>query len=78
MRQNRDAYGALFSAMVPGLGQLAQGRTLKGLLFVTWTALSLLGVFRAAQSGGFPGFIGAELLVVSIWATIDAYRFTRP
>lgn len=65
---------ALLSLLVPGAGQLAQGRRVAGIAFLA-AALTMALVLAFAESLRLPGmvpFLG--LLVVLVWAPLDAWR----
>jgi TM2 domain-containing membrane protein YozV len=67
-------YGALFSLLWPGLGQLAQGRVLAGTLFASWALVSAIGFMYASAVGRLAIPIAAEFTVVAVWSIMDAYR----
>lgn len=65
-----NVIAALCNIPFPGLGQLVQGRFLRGLLFFVSIA-----VLHA--TGPFLLFIGnAVAFILHIWAIIDAAKFT--
>lgn len=74
MKRDRDISAALFSVLWPGLGQLAQGRILKGALFVCWTAIGAAVAAISDQSLGVRLVIAGEVAIVAVWAIVDAYR----
>lgn len=74
MKRDRDINAALFSVLWPGLGQLAQGRLLKGALFVCWTAIGAAVAAISDQSLGVRLVIAGEVAIVAVWAIVDAYR----
>ncbi len=74
MSKRGDLYGALFSLLWPGLGQLAQGRFLLGTLFASWTGVSAVGFLYASGAGRLAIPIAVEFTLVAVWSVIDAYR----
>jgi hypothetical protein len=71
-RRGRGKEQALLSALVPGLGQLAQGRLLSaGIQFGT-VVTYLVGALAAG--GGRALFLAA---LWNVWSVIDAYRHER-
>ena len=74
----------LFSYLVPGLGQVYNGRAMRGLLiyclFSIWGSL-IFNIGLHAMRGGFPGghtiafFIGLVVsLLIGLWIIVDAVR----
>lgn len=74
MSKQGDLYGALFSLLWPGLGQLAQGRFLLGTFFASWTGVSAVGLLYALGTGRLAFPIAVEVTLVAVWSIIDAYR----
>lgn len=77
----------LFSYFVPGLGQVYNGRALRGLLiyclFSIWGSV-IFNIGLHAMRSGFPGgytiafFLGLVIsLLIGLWIIIDAIRGTR-
>ncbi len=59
-----NVLAALANVLIPGIGQLAQGRPLAALLFFTSTTLLMLCCFLG--------------LVPYVWSIVDAARWTPP
>lgn len=76
MSKQRDLYGALFSLLWPGLGQLAQGRFLHGTLFVLWSGASAIGFLYALDRERLAIPIAVEFMLVAVWSMVDAYRYS--
>jgi hypothetical protein len=74
MEYHRDLSGALFSALWPGLGQLAQGRLLVGVGFLVWTTLGVIGAAWLLTQDRSPVPVVTEVSLVALWSIIDAYR----
>ncbi|MBP6772901.1 MAG: hypothetical protein KA154_07845 [Gemmatimonadaceae bacterium] len=74
MSKQGDLYGALFSLLWPGLGQLAQGRFRLGTLFASWTGVSAIGFLYAIGTGRLAIPIAVEFTLVAVWSIVDAYR----
>ena len=62
----------------PGFGQLAQGRWAAGVAFAVWAAFNAVALAAPSLLGASPKLIGADLVLATVWAFIDAYRFKRP
>ncbi len=63
-----NVISAICSLVIPGLGQLVQGRVLKAVLhLVIWVALWVIGFF-----GTIPIFI-----IMHIWSCVEAARWSR-
>jgi hypothetical protein len=69
-RQNLDA--ALLNLIVPGWGQLEQGRSRRGRLFLVLTGLALLALWFAPFLPWPPVLSVLELIGVVGWAFSDA------
>lgn len=65
---------ALLSALIPGLGQLNQRRFAPAAWFLA-EAVTLVIVLAAAPA--MRGLAIAGIIVVTLWAMIDAYRAGR-
>lgn len=74
MQKSSNVSAALFSLLWPGIGQLAQGRLVVGAIFVVWSSLGAIGLALAPSIGVSPFVIAGELVVVTLWAIVDAYR----
>lgn len=74
MQQTPRLNAALLSLLWPGAGQLAQGRLVIGAMFVTWSGLGAIGLAVAPSVGISPFVVVGELVLVTLWAIIDAYR----
>ena len=74
MHGGRNLGAALLSLVWPGLGQLAQGRLVKGFLFLGWTSIGAAVFAFGSLSLGYQFVVAAEVLVVGVWAIVDAYR----
>ena len=77
MQSEGNISAALLSLLWPGLGQLAQGRLVMGVIFLSWSVIGA-GMFAfGSQTRGFQIALAFEMLVVAVWAIVDAYRLPR-
>jgi hypothetical protein len=80
--RRRQVVGFILSGIFPGLGQLYNREYLKGVLFIVPSAVLTWLVFRAAptdllalaQPSTMLMLLLAVLLVIWLWAIIDAWR----
>ena len=71
-QQNNASQRAYLSALVPGLGQLLQGRMLSASLHFGTVTAYMIG---ALSLGGRRALLIA--LLWNVWSVIDAYRHER-
>ncbi len=77
MINSSDRNAAWLSLVWPGFGQFAQGRWAAGGAFAVWAAFSAIALVAPSFLGMPPELFGAELVVATVWAMIDAYRFNN-
>jgi hypothetical protein len=75
MISSSDRNAAWLSLVWPGFGQLAQGRWAAGAAFAVWAAFSAIALVAPSSLGVPAKTFGAELVVATGWAMVDAYRF---
>ncbi len=76
-----DRRAAALSALVPGVGQVVQGRTRSGLIaFATCLTLTLLAMSIGRSAGPGAEFLAILLFVVPCWVfqSYDAYLANEP
>jgi hypothetical protein len=77
MISSPDRNAAWLSLLWPGLGQFAQGRWAAGSAFAVWAALSAIALAAPGSLGMPPRLLGADLVVATVFAVVEAYRFKR-
>ena len=82
VKRRRQLVGFILSGIFPGLGQLYNRESLKGVLFIVPSAVLTWLLYRAvptdllalAQPNATLMLLTAALLAIWLWAIIDAWK----
>ena len=70
----KNLHAALLTLLLPGLGQLIQGKRARGIFFLAWSGLTLMALFSPWPRS----LVFGELVVLTVWAVGDALFAAAP